>query len=90
MFSLPSAHISDMFLHMRTTLIIPDQLMRELKRRAAQRRITLSDIVAETLRRGLANAAGIPAVVELPVHALGRARVDVADRDALYRAMEDV
>jgi hypothetical protein len=87
---LPLPHIVRMFLHMRTTLIIPDQLMRELKRRAAQRRITLSDLVAETLRRGLAGAAGRATVpAQLPVHDLGRTRVDIADRDALYRAMEE-
>jgi hypothetical protein len=72
---------------MKTTLIIPDTLMRELKRRAALRGETLSAVVAEALRRGLAEppAGKLP---PLPVHHMGRPVVDVADRDALYRAME--
>ena len=72
---------------MKTTLIIPDALVRELQRRAAGRGATLSAVVAETLRRGLVEprAGDLP---PLPVHAMGRPLVDVADRDALYRAME--
>ena len=50
---------------MKTTLLIPDQILRELKSRAARRGTTLSAIVAETLKRGLASpAAGILAETE--------------------------
>lgn len=38
---------------MKTTLIIPDNLVRELKRLAAERGQTLSAVVAEVMRRGL-------------------------------------
>lgn len=78
-----------MIIPMKTTLIIPDRLFRELKRRAAHRRTTLSEVVAETLRRGLDEPpvrGFIPP--PLPVHDLGEPLVDIADRDALYRAME--
>ncbi|HEX9729534.1 MAG TPA: CopG family transcriptional regulator [Gemmatimonadales bacterium] len=72
---------------MKTTLIIPDPLMRELKRRAARQGETLSAVVAEALRRGLAEpAAG--RLPPLPVHPMGRPLVDVADRDALSRTMD--
>jgi len=74
---------------MKTTLIIPDTLMRELKRQAARRRETLSAVVAETLRRGL-DVVPDREVAPLPVHPMGRSLVDVADRDALYRAMEGI
>lgn len=74
---------------MKTTLIIPDHLMRALKRRAAQRGETLSAVVAEALRKGLETARPRNPS-PLPVHRMGRPRVDVADRDALYRAMEGV
>lgn len=76
-----------MIIHMKTTLIIPDQLFRELKRRAARRRTTLSAVVAEALRRGLdvRSTAELP---PLPVHRMGRPRVDLADRDALLAEME--
>lgn len=79
-----------MIIHMRTTLIIPDHLMRQLKRRAARCGETLSSVVAEVVRRGL-EAPRIDAdLTPLPTHPMGRSRVDVADRDALYRAMEGV
>lgn len=78
-----------MIIPMRTTLIIPDQIFRELKRRAAQRRETLSTLVEETLRRGLDDSrASEGTLPQLPVHHLGVPSVDVADRDALWRAME--
>lgn len=76
---------------MKTTLLIPDQLFRELKRRAAERRTTLSALVEETLRRGLEEETDtqLPGVLEpLPVHHLGAPLVDLADRDALWRVME--
>ena len=73
----------------KTTLILPDQLMRELKRRAAARGQTLSAVVEEALRKGLAPAERDVDVAPLPTHRMGRPRVDVADRDALQRAMEE-
>jgi len=74
---------------MKTTLIIPDRIFRELKRRAAQRRSTLSEVVAETLLRGLDEGSRGSARIEpLPTHDMGAPRVDLADRDALYRVME--
>lgn len=76
-------------MHMRTTLILPDHVVRELKRRAARNGQTLSDVVAETLRRGLGKDDAASRLPPLPTLPLGRALVDVSDRDALYRAMED-
>ena len=76
-----------MIIHMKTTLIIPDHLMRELRKRAARRGLTLSAVVAETLRRGLDTTPAAPAT-PLPTHRMGAPTVDPADRDALYRAME--
>lgn len=78
-----------MFFHMRTTLILPDHVVRELKRRAARTGRTLSDVVAETLRRGLGKEDPPSSLPPLPVLQLGKPLVDVANREALYRAMED-
>jgi hypothetical protein len=77
-----------MIIHMKTTLIIPDQLMRALKREAAARGETLSAVVADVIKRGLAKRESPTAAAPLPVHHMGRAKADVADRDALERAME--
>ena len=73
----------------KTTLVLSDHLMRELKRRAAERGETLSAIVEETLQRGLAPSASDRALRPMKTYAMGRPRVDLADRDRLYRAMED-
>ncbi|HEU4996619.1 MAG TPA: hypothetical protein VFT29_17505 [Gemmatimonadaceae bacterium] len=74
---------------MKTTLIIPDHIVRELKRRAARRGTTLSAVVAEVLRRGLeSRAGGQTPPPPLPVHRMGRPMANLADRDALYAAME--
>ncbi len=76
-----------MIIHMKTTLILPDNLVRTLKRRAAERGTTISQVVAEALRRGLEPIRDVD-LAPLPVYSMGTARVDVADRDALFDAME--
>jgi hypothetical protein len=60
---------------MRTTLDLPDDLLRQAKIAAVQRRSTLRDLVASGLRRELAAAAdvrearpGLP-VIRLPADA---------------------
>jgi len=73
---------------MKTTLIIPEHLFRELKRRAARTGATLSAVVAEALRRGLEEPPVAEELPPLPTHRMGRPKVDLADRDALHRAME--
>ncbi len=76
-----------MIIRMKTTLVLPDNLVRTIKRRAAERGTTLSQVVAEALTRGL-EAAPITDLPPLPTHRMGTPRVDVADRNALYDAME--
>jgi hypothetical protein len=79
-----------MIFHMRTTLIIDRQLFRELKRIAAEQGRTLSDVTQETLRRGLAGQRrrqpGSPP--RLRTFAMGRPRVDLADRDQLFDVLD--
>ena len=85
---LTSNHTNDMVLHMKTTLNIDDGVMLRLRREAARTGRTMSELV-ETALRGLLQAK--PAAVELrplPSFTSGGALVDVADREALYRAME--
>lgn len=54
---------------MKTTLDLPDELIRAVKVRAAQQDRRLKDVVAELLSRGLAQAegAGTPRRVRLPL-----------------------
>ena len=47
---------------MKTTLELPDDLMRAVKIRAAEENRKLKDIMADLLRRGLAQKPGAPAV----------------------------
>jgi hypothetical protein len=76
--------------HMRTTLVIDDAIFRELKRRAAEQRRTLSEVTQEALRRGLADAPAPrrPRRVRLRSFSMGPPRVDVADRNRLYDVLD--
>jgi plasmid stability protein len=49
---------------MKTTLELPDELMREVKIRAVHEHKKLKDIVAELLRKGI--AASSPARTKIP------------------------
>jgi hypothetical protein len=74
--------------HMKTTLQIDDRVMAQLKREAARQGRTMSELV-ETALRNLFRAQKVPKdATPLPVFHSGGALVDVADRDALYQAME--
>jgi plasmid stability protein len=48
---------------MKTTLDLPDDLMRAVKIRAAEENRKLKDVIAELLRRGLALPSGTPPVI---------------------------
>lgn len=71
----------------RTTLIIDEQRLVDLKRLAADRRETLSAVVDEFLREGLERAKSsrkrARSPLPRPFH-MGRPRVNIADRDQLY------
>jgi hypothetical protein len=77
-----------MVIWMKTTLIIDDSVMTLLKREAARRGCTMSELVESALRRLLSEKEGRSPTPPLPKFKSGGAMVDVADRDALYQAME--
>ena len=78
----------DMYIWMKTTLNIDDRVMAELRREAARQGRTMSELV-ETALRVLLHPKGKRAKLPpLPKFHSGGALVDVADRDALYQAME--
>ena len=73
---------------MKTTLNIDGQVMVAVKREAARRGTTMSALVEEALRKELRRAPAPGQLAALPTFDSGGALVDVADRDALYTAME--
>jgi Arc/MetJ family transcription regulator len=81
-------HIYDMGFHMKTTLNIDDTVMAELKREAARQGRTMSDLVETALRLLLFSQRKRGKIPALPRFLSGGALVDVADRNALYHAME--
>jgi hypothetical protein len=77
-----------MDVHMKTTLNIDDTVMAELKREAARQGRTMSEMVESALRLLLRSQRKRGIVPALPSFHSGGALVDIADRDALYQAME--
>ena len=77
-----------MFYHMKTTLNIDDTVMAQLKRESARQRRTMSELVETALRMLFRASKKQGQLPPLPVFRSGGTLVDVADRDALYQAME--
>ena len=77
-----------MLLHMKTTLNIDDSVMRRLKQEAARSGHTMSALVETALRLLLQRRSIGSELAPLPTFDGGVALVDIADRDALYRAMD--
>jgi hypothetical protein len=72
----------------KTTLKIDDSVMVQLKEEAARRGCTMSELVESSLRL-LFQAEKTPTKIPpLPKFKSGGLLVDLADRDALYQAME--
>ena len=73
---------------MKTTLNVDDSVMALLKKEAARRGCTMSELVESALRRLLEDKPKPGSLPPLPSFKSGGHLVDVADREALYRAME--
>ncbi|MXX77564.1 MAG: HigA family addiction module antidote protein [Gemmatimonadales bacterium] len=75
------------------TLHVDNAVMRRLREEAERRRTTASELLEAALRRVLAEPSRVDAdpdaLKPLPTWYLGQPRVDIADRDALYRLMEE-
>jgi hypothetical protein len=74
--------------HMKTTLNINDSVMALLKREAARRGCTMSELMESALRLLLRSEKRRNDLPPLPTFRSGGPLVDIADRDALYQAME--
>ena len=77
-----------MLFHMKTTLHIDDSVMTQLKREAAKQRRTMSELVEAALRLLFQMQKRRRELPALPTFKSGGALVDIADREALYQAME--
>ncbi len=75
---------------MKTTLNIDDTVMAELKREAARQGRTMSELVETALRLLLRAQKKRTKMKPLPTFNGGGELVDIADRDALYDAMDDL
>lgn len=73
---------------MKTTLNIDDAVFVKLKAEAARSGQTMSGLVEAALRLLLERPEEQPPLPPLPVFDSGGYYVDIADRDALYEAME--
>jgi hypothetical protein len=74
--------------HMKTTLNISDPVMAALRREAAERGCTMSELVETALRRLLDAKPAQTDLPPLPAFHGGGMLVDIADREALYDAMD--
>ncbi len=81
-----------MLKHMRTTIILEDVAMEEIKNISFLEKRTISSIVNSYLIEGLRRRREIKERVQeaipLPSFNMGSARVNIADRDALNDVME--
>ena len=77
-----------MVAHMKTTLNVDDTVMAQLKREATRQGRTMSELVETALRNLFRAQKKTADLLPLPVFHSGGALVDIADRDALYQAME--
>jgi hypothetical protein len=77
-----------MVIHMKTTLSIDDTVMARLRREAARQGRTMSELVETALRLLFQTRRPAAGLSSLPAMRSGGSMVDVADREALYEAME--
>lgn len=79
-----------MVFHMKTTLIIDDEVMTHLREEAARRKKTISELVESALRLLLEEREGRSRIELPPLPSFhgGRLEIDVSDRDVLYRTMD--
>jgi len=74
---------------MRTTLRIDDDLLRELKARAAEEGLSLSDLVNLVLRQGVATPPRPRRPFKQKTRDLGRPAFDVTKANAVAADLED-
>ncbi len=74
---------------MKATFNIDETVMKRLKHEAARQRRTMSELAESALRRMFQSSQKKQYSPQLPTFHGGRELVDMADRNALYEAMEN-
>lgn len=74
---------------MKTTLNISDSTMRKVKREAARRRQTMSEVVEAALRNIVEPKNAEVDLPPLPRFHGGGPRINVANRETLYNIMDN-
>ena len=77
-----------MVFHMKTTLNISDVVMRQLKEEAGRQGKTMSELVENALRKLFQKQSASVSLPPLPEFDSGGARVNIANREALYDFMD--
>ena len=81
-----------MVFHMKTTLNIDDTVMYRLKEEAVRRKTTMSELVEAGLRLILAepvsSSQNSTSQLSLPTWRSGGFRVDISNREELYRILD--
>jgi len=77
-----------MVCHVKTTLNISDVTMGQLRREAARQNRTMSELVEAALRALLQPRNKKTELPPLPEFSTGGARVNIANREALYEVMD--
>jgi len=78
---------------MRTTLVIPDPVCKRAKALARRQHKTFSELTTAALERELSMQENVVRETRSPYRvcpvSMGEAKVDVNNRDTLYRCMEE-
>jgi hypothetical protein len=77
-----------MVFRMKTTLVIPDPVFRELKKRAVDRNTTISELATEYLRQGLEGRSKPRRMPRLPSFSAGPPLIDITSREEIYRVLD--
>jgi hypothetical protein len=78
-----------MVFHMKTTLNIDDTVMAQLKREAVRQKRTMSELVETALRTLFREQKKAKKLPPLPTFHSGGMFVDPANRDELFRLMDE-
>jgi hypothetical protein len=73
----------------RTTLDLDSSVLEQLRRRARAERKSMGQLASERLAVGLREAeSGEPGPLSWPTRHMGKPRVDLQDKDALWRLLD--